>query len=62
MAWNLKYFDHVKHHIGLETIVMKGYVSWKKRQMPKTWRWRQGIEDTLGMKVNEAGGLATDKQ
>lgn len=56
MTRKLCYFGHDKRHRGLERTMMEGVVL-ERRQGRSMRKWILALEDILGMKGNEAGGL-----
>lgn len=61
MSQVLKYFDHIKHNSGLETTVIEDMVPERNCRDGLTQSsWN--IEDTLGMKVHDAGELSRNQE
>lgn len=62
MIQKLWYFGHIKRHIGLGRIVMKGVVPGRTGKGRPMRRLTQDIQEILGTRLHEARGLVTSRE
>ena len=57
----LSYFGHVKRHDSLERVIMEGRAEGRRRRGRPRRKWDDDIGDWLGMDINSAGRLTSDR-